>query len=215
MSLSEEYPPPIVLKRNEIKTFEFLYSNPFLNEQFPMLAYQAGLQYFHLKDRRHLNDAPISFETELDIIIEGQLRRLFIGVNIINRRVGRDQYKYDLVSYYLSICENNTPPSELLRKFHFDYNDPEQETDQPIPVFHTQYGGELSDYLKEKVLDEEKLEPWLSVPRLNHCPLTLALLLDIVFCEFPSEQTTRIAERNEWRCLIKENEELVVRCRIA
>ena len=211
MSLDAEYPPSVKLKQNELKTLRFLYTQPFVTKLFPELAGAAQTYYFNINTPKKLRSSSFNFEAELNILIERKLRRVIIGANVIDIEKTRNQYEYNLVSYSLSICARSKSPLRLLRKFHFDYTIPDQKTNQPVPIFHLQYGGKLSNYLLTLGLSDKRIHPWLSIPRLNHHPITLALLLDIVFCEFRSEQTHRLVERDEWRKLIKENEELIVK----
>ena len=55
----------------------------------------------------------------------------------------------------------------------------------------------------------DKLDTWLSLPRLNFAPVNLAILLDIAFCEFKSDETNNIVEDSNWRALILKNEKLL------
>lgn len=210
MSLDAEYPPPFKLKKNELKTLKFLYTQTYITKHFPELASAAEIYYYNLRDLKKLKKSRFSFEAPLNVYIEGKIHRAYIGVNVLDTEVRRDQYIYNLVSYTLSVCTKGKSMIDLLRKFHFDYSADNDNTKQPQPIFHLQYGGKLSKYLVDQGLNDAALHAWLSVPRLNHHPLTLALLLDIVFCEFQSEDTHCIKEREEWRSLIKENEKLVV-----
>ena len=120
------------------------------------------------------------------------------------------KHNFSLVSYVLSICENNEPPFHLIRKFHFDYAIPNPKED-PKPVYHIQYGGELSPQLETLEIDVAEMQPWLSTPRIRFYPFNLALLLDMVFNEFRSDETVSIVERSEWRDFIKTNEEIVLK----
>lgn len=206
--MDEGYPNPKELKQIDLKTLEFLYTNSFINKQFSKLA--SAAQNYLLTINKPKQPTFI-FESELNLLIEGKIRRVIIGANVISAEEKKNRYKHDLVSYSLSICARNQYPFRLIRRFHFDYAVPEKKTRQPIPIFHLQYGGKLSTYLLELGVNDRKIDSWLSIPRLNHYPITLALLLDIIFCEFRSEQTHLIAERSEWRKLVKENEELVVK----
>jgi hypothetical protein len=58
---------------------------------------------------------------------------------------------------------------------------------------------------------DKKIQPWLSIPRMNFSPINLALLLDLIFVEFKSPITNNIVERREWRELIKANEDLMLK----
>lgn len=99
---------------------------------------------------------------------------------------------------------------ELIRKFHFDFAHPKNPTRQPVPIFHLQYGGKMTPYMKKAGLNDSKLDHWLSVPRLSFSPINLALLLDMTFCELRTVQTRKIVETQEWRTLIFSNEKFLL-----
>ena len=96
-----------------------------------------------------------------------------------------------------------------MRKFHFDYA-PKKALEDKKPIYHLQYGGKATPMMKELEVEDDQILPWLSSPRIISIPVNLALLLDMVFCEFSSEVTNGITERREWRDFIKYNEELIL-----
>src|SRR5205807_1177151 len=56
-----------------------------------------------------------------------------------------------------------------------------------------------------------QLNPWLSEPRLFCSPMSLALLVDMVFHEFPDEPSRKFRDTSEWKDLIRKQETLVLR----
>ncbi len=50
MSLDAEYPPPFKLKKNELKTLKFLYTQTYITKHFPELASAAEIYYYNLRD---------------------------------------------------------------------------------------------------------------------------------------------------------------------
>ena len=51
-------------------------------------------------------------------------------------------------TYSLSIAKQEKP-EELIRKVHFNHAHPSIKTDQPVPIFHLQYGGSMSTKMKD------------------------------------------------------------------
>lgn len=181
--------------KNEINTLGFLHKFPRINSSFNDLASKAQLFYYQYKGK---TDVTFQFECVLDVIVEYEQRKV-----IVEAIVTPD---YNLASYVLTIYQGKDNPLHLMRKFHFDFV-PNVGFEEMKPIYHLQYGGSATPKMKEQGVKDENILPWLSVPRLNYSPINLALLLDAVFCEFPSEVTTGITERNEWRNFIKMNEE--------
>lgn len=118
--------------------------------------------------------------------------------------------EFEIASYCLSICKNNSDPYELIRKFHFDYA-PGILNQSPKPIYHLQYGGKPTPKIKEMKLENDEIQPWLSSPRINSTPINLALVIDFLLCEFSSLETKKITEVTEWRNMIKSNEDQLLK----
>jgi len=208
MSISQGYPDPIDLKKNELKTLEFFYTDSLFSRFFPGLSYAAkNYVTFFGNNRKRIQAVSFSFEGDLDLSVEGKERKVFIGANLASRKQ-TNQWNHDMVSYSLCVCARNKTPLGLLRRFHFDYA---CLVGQPGPIYHFQYGGQLSPHQLSNGLTDRELHSWLSVPRLSHAPVSLALLLDMLFCEFVSVEAKKIVEHPQWRDLVRTNEELIVR----
>ncbi|MDF0717791.1 hypothetical protein PY092_16630 [Muricauda sp. 334s03] len=189
--------------RNEIKTLGFISNQSSFANSFSDLTSKAYISHSTLKGAvKKPKEISIDLECELELLVEQRRRRVFIGVNI--------SPNYSMASYMIAICESNGDSKDLIRKFHFDFAMPKKNED-PKPVYHIQYGGEQSPLLAKESISCEILKPKISSPRLVGYPTNLALLLDSVFCEFRSEITEKIIASDEWRNLIKENEDLLLK----
>jgi hypothetical protein len=198
-----QYPNYLDFIKNERKTLNFLANSTFIKKSFSELSDSAELSFYDLKIKDQiLRKHEFSFGCNFDIKIESNIRRIALEALILPN--------FSLVSYVLSICENNEAPLRVIRKFHFDYAIPNIH-EEPKPVYHIQYGGETSPQILALNIDIAELQPWLSTPRIRFYPINLALLLDMVFNEFRSDETVGIVERSEWRDFIKSNEEIILK----
>ena len=103
------------------------------------------------------------------------------------------------VSHFLCVAQD-APSGEtkrILRKYHFDYADPAGKRRRPHPVFHLQYPGSLPPGLASE-LDDGHMDGWLDEPRVFYGPMSLALVLQMAFWEFPDEYTDRIRKDGYW-----------------
>ncbi|MFD0998183.1 hypothetical protein ACFQ21_02655 [Ohtaekwangia kribbensis] len=205
MSIHSDHPKYPQFFRNELRTLNVIASNTFLVNKFRNLTTIADRLYHAYKGYKdkELLIRDFKFHVDFDIEIEKQQRRIVIEAGI--------RSQYSMASYVLSICEKNTPPYSIIRKFHFDYALPVAGDSRPKPVYHLQYGGEQSPQLAALGIDVGHLHPWLSLPRINYAPMNLALLLDMVFCEFRTADTVHIIEDSKWREHIKLNEDFLLR----
>lgn len=194
----------------EFNTLKFLKNNSFLHKVgLSSLAIDAysyhSAHYKRFKERKNIG---FDFESTFDIKIGGKVDSA-VYVGAIFRL--NDSCEFQDISYYVAICEKKNPKPRLLRKYHFDYAPPGAAHRQPHPVFHLQYGGELTPKLKSKSIDDKDLYPWLSEPRLCYFPMSLALLINLILKEFPNEKNGKLVESSEWRGLIRKNEELILK----
>lgn len=108
-------------------------------------------------------------------------------------QINNDEFEF--LSYVLTVAEENktSKTKTLLRKYHYDYECKEKEK----PAFHLQYGGQpLPSH--DNYDGTTELAPWLSEPRLFYTPMSLALLLEQAFLEFPDESTLRVQKDSFW-----------------
>ena len=201
MTVDEKQIVPSDFINNEVKTLGFIQNQATLASNFPMLCAEASTTYDILRGRSH--NTKFSFGCELALQIEGSSRTVFVEGLIENN--------YSPATYALSICDSKESGKSVIRKFHFDYDPNAKDSIDKKPLYHLQYGGKTTPRLERAGLSSEHLQDWLSVPRIPHFPINLALLLDFIFNEFPSEETKKVSEQSEWRDLIKKNEELLLK----
>ena len=198
-----QYPNYLEFIKNEQKTLSFLKTTPFIKKAFNTLSGNAEISLYNLpKKDKDLRRTELNFGSNFNIVVEKKVRRIAVEALV--------KPQFNVVTYVLSICENDIKPYNLVRKFHFDYAIPREGQD-PKPVYHIQYGGKESPQILEMEVDVNFLHPWLSSPRINFYPINLALLLDLIFNEFESEETVGIVRRSEWRDIIKTNEDLILK----
>ncbi len=205
MSIHLKHPTYLEFIKRERDTLSFLEKNLTVNKLFPSLSNDARNAYYNYAPLRpaDLRKRGFEFNTSFDILVERAERRVVLESIVAPDFSG-------IVSYVLSICENTAEPYNLLRKFHFDFALPIANDPWPKPVYHLQYGGEQSPGLTLLNLEANVLHSWLSSPRLTFTPINLALLLDLVFNEFRSESACKLTESDEWRQLIKANEDCLL-----
>jgi len=199
MRIDSGYPSPKKLRENELATLRYIKDNDFFWSYYATFAGDANRSFSKFQKAPSL-----CFASSLEICLDrkpGKMGVAHIGSDIITK-----DGRYEQVSYSLAICSKDN--KRLLRKYHFDYALPEKESRRPHPVFHLQYAGGLFGDLKDREIEHEHLDFWLSEPRLFFLPLSLALLINILFKEFPDKEgiNRAIIERSEWRELIRENE---------
>lgn len=200
MGILDIRPDDNSFKLNELKTCEYLANYGLLRQDFPSL--DADINAFFQKYRgiKDYTDISLKLHSSFKMKVEKHDHQIIIGANIEGTN--------SINSYFFAICDKDN--RELIRKFHFDYQPPSIRTKQKVPVFHLQYGGKSSPEITELQLSDHKLDKWLSLPRLSYSPMNLALLLDILFCEFRMAETDKIVESPEWRTLILDNEKFLV-----
>jgi hypothetical protein len=110
--------------------------------------------------------------------------------------------EFSFFSYVLCVCKNNV----VLRKYHYDF---ECNQGKDKPLFHLQYGGKPLPSLASYGGCED-LAPWLSEPRLFYTPMSLALILEQVFLEFPADVTTKIQKDNSWKGHVRESQKAIL-----
>ena len=120
---------------------------------------------------------------------------------------------YNSVSYYLAVCQMHNERLRLLRKYHFDYapsNHPKKEAHHP--VFHLQYAGKPTDkMLTEGVKCIRTTHPGLSIPRIPCSPMSLCLLVNLIFNEFKNNDLNKASGESSWEKLLLKNEMKLVR----
>jgi hypothetical protein len=199
MSLNDIFPQPDKFLPQEIYTLNRIKNNPVFEKLFKALATDAK-DYLERNDKliKAKSLKEIDFMTKIESIdVDGQCGAAYIGA-IIKTRNNR----YEHFSYDVAICNNK----KIMRKFHFDYTPANIKKRAPHPIFHLQYPGELSSNLLALGLEHNHLDSSLSEPRMPFTPMSLALVINLIFKEFQNERTNQIIEDKTWRELIKTNE---------
>jgi hypothetical protein len=192
-------------KKNEISTIQRIFTHGFFETSYPDLNNAISSTYSKYKafeNKSSRQNFDFFFVSDFDIEIEGHIHRIIIHAEV--------QGNYDFMSYSLGIADKNDE-TELIRRFHFDYDHNKVRQNQKAFISHLQYGGISGQGFTGVNYSSAKIEPKLSVPRLNFPPINLALLLDVVLCEFQNDTTKKISEIPEWRSLIFNNEEFVLK----
>jgi len=198
MTIDQNYPKFPDFTHNELQSLQFIQTRGLLIK-YPELASAIDLSFYKLRNDLKTNpQTDFIFHCNFEMTVEKHSHRVIIGANVTTG--------YSLCSYFLAIVGKEEDEDKLIRKFHFDFALPSIGTRQRVPIFHLQYGGALSPQIVDSGLTGVKLDEWLSVPRLTYSPINLALLLDILFCEFKTEETNKLIEGDLWRELIYKNE---------
>lgn len=136
--------------------------------------------------------------------------RLFVGADVWREENGKSIAN---TSYCICLVEGTYEPSRVLRKFHFDYVTARPDRRQPHPRFHLQYCGGFPPAMRTFGIHEELMAPLLpdvDGPRIFFRPMSLALLMNIAFHEFPGEEVDEIRKRGEWQNIVRENERQIL-----
>jgi hypothetical protein len=218
------YPAAKSLIESEISVLDFLRNDPYIKENHYEFAdaatkyyarskgsYAAGFEFFSYFNIWHRP----AHRGRLKIARRGMpppnLR--LVVASLIKLHKGTFQN----VSYCLVVCRLGSKGFPILRKFHFDITFASGGTkrqSQAHPSCHLQYCGEMLPAMAEMgVLQTQlnQLNPWLSEPRVFYSPMSLALLVDMAFHEFPDERSRKFRERPEWKDLIRKQEALVLK----
>lgn len=202
--INNEFPSPSEFIENEIKTLEYLKNDKTIYENYLDLYNDARNSYFKYKDFRKINS--FNFESNLELIFQNDVRSIHVGSLIqLNNKTS-----FDNITYYFALCGHENNPNHILRKFHFDYTIPSNYRRTPHPIFHLQFCGTLSQNLENKGFIDRHFHPELSEPRIFFTPMTLALLLNMIFKEFNDEYIDNFRNTLEWRNIVKQNEDLIM-----
>jgi hypothetical protein len=188
-------------KQNEIKTLEYIDSRGFFYSDFADLATAINVTYNKYRGIKK-EKFDFYFVSDFEIEIESSNYRI-----VVHAELSGD---YEFTTYSIGICGDNNS-NELIRRFHFDYDHNNLRKKQKAFISHLQYGGKSGIGFSGTQYNTNNIEDWLSEPRLNFPPVNLALLLDIIFCEFPNDKTNKITENPDWRSLILNNEEFILK----
>lgn len=222
MELSHFYPTPHDLIQNELRVLDYLWRNTYIAEEHSDFSRDAKIHYFRYRDLRD----GFEFASYLDVshtqlptakrrsIQRRRQPNLRLIVAAIIEQVTASAYGN--ISYVLAVCRLRSKHPSLLRKFHFDVTATDAITTprrQQHPMCHLQYCGGMIPLMKSMGLRDEQLRQMhenLSEPRVFFWPMSLALLVDMAFHEFPDPRSESFRASNEWRGIIRENENLLL-----
>lgn len=168
-----------------------------------VLAHSAGEVQRCLYQKDH---ECFRFSIHWDVEHCGRLCRIFLGAEIHKKTYG-PTVKH--ASHCICIMEGRDLPERILRKFHFDYVTERPDRRLPHPRFHLQYCGGLPPGLEKLGVTKDLITPLLPEvdgPRIFFRPVTLGLLMNMAFHEFPCSDTDEIKKRGEWQNLVRDNE---------
>lgn len=223
MELKEFYPDPSDLVKSEIRVLDYVRNQPYIKEVQPEFA-RAAAQYH---EQNRTNNARFEFSSSLDVwhaAMSGKSwtdprnvkRRPNLRI-VIATRIERLGHKaYGNITYCLAICRvRSRGKYTILRKFHFDIacDGASGNRLQEHPRSHLQCCGEMLPHMYQigcRQTQLEQLHPWLSEPRIFCAPMSLGLLLDMAFREFPDLRSSRFLQDPVWRGLIHDQQELVL-----
>ncbi len=210
MKISEDHLTYVDFFNNEIKTLSFIQGNSQITSFFPAFSNAATIGYNLYKNRKppknkrkRTTQYSFNFCGHLNLDIQGKKKKIIVEVMV--------KPEFSECTYQVIILDDFYNPPTIIRKFHFDFAPNVNPVDKQ-PIYHLQYGGSATPEMTKLAIDDSNVFPWLSLPRINIVPTNLALLLDLIFCEFKSEKTNKISETPEWRGLIKNNEDLLIKC---
>jgi len=200
MRIFDKHPSFELFVHNEIDTLEYISTHSLLSYFGDLTSVIETYASKYISRRKQGQTKSFNFYGPVFIEIEKHIQKVVIGANV--------GHGFEECSYSLTILDKENE-KKIIRKFHFDYALASIKTNQQVPSYHLQYGGKISSQMKQDELDDSKLDKWLSVPRLNFHPINLALLLDLMLCEFKTTESDKISQTSEWRALILKNEKLI------
>ena len=156
------------------------------------------------------NQYSFAFSTYWDVDYMNEDCRIFLGA-LVEKITNQNKISY--MSYYVCIVEGREKPIKILRKFHFDYVTEAGYKRQPHPRFHLQYGGRLPSGMSGGGVTNEHMDrllPKVDQPRLFFTPVTIGLLMNVLFYEFPTEDTNYIKKERVWLNIIRDNERKIL-----
>ena len=207
MTLADLYPEPDSLIKNECDTLRYLMNEPILNGYHPQFA-QAARNLFY-QTRKRLTH--FEFESFFNVCHQSKDDLIVVVCGKVEPS-GRKKYKH--ITYCMTVCRQQPNASGILRKLHFDVTSGEPlRRMQGHPICHLQYCGSFLPFLSTLGYAKQQMEPmhpWLSEPRIPYWPMSLALIVDLAFREFPSEAGSKFREKSEWQSIIRKNEALLL-----
>jgi hypothetical protein len=197
------YPTPTQLKSLERKTLQSIQKMGCLKKSFGTLVLAANQNCTNLDPKR----GGLDFSTSFEVHTAQERRRVDIGalINVDEKNC------YEAVSYFFAIGKDCQAQGHILRKLHFDFENPTRRNPKEIkPSMHIQVGGKLTPSMARAGYTNQHLEnhfPWFEKPRIPSIPFSIALLLDWLFLEFcDTPEINEVIQAGEWRNLVRDVE---------
>lgn len=218
MALSDFYPTPRDLIANEVKVLDRLMDDPYIVREHQKFAIDARKYRDRYKDLR----GGFEFISYFDIY-HSQVRKRGKAIRgreqanlrlLVASTIQRKGATYGNISYCLAVCGLRSGNTSIMRKFHFDVTANSQPGRQQHPVCHLQYGGGMISLMAEAGLRQSQVKQvhiGLDEPRIFFWPMSLALLIDMTLHEFPDDSSKKFRATPEWRGIVRENENLILR----
>lgn len=214
IQLTDFYPQPSDLIKNEIETVKFFSQNTFIQSHVAFYNEAKRVYAQHGQGSRGF-----SFASYFDLFHAGMPGNWCRSQETSNVRLivaalieQKQDLSYGNISYALGVCRLRSKRSSILRKFHFDVATSLSRR-QPHPICHIQYCGEMLNIMSNLGYRDEQLQQLhtkVREPRVFFHPMSLALLVDMALREFPDEMVHKnILRSPEWRNLIRRNEDLM------
>lgn len=212
MKIAAVLPLPGDLIRNEIATLEAMGNSNSLFQVQGRLASAAYSRHQYYMNRE-LSMSKFEFSSWIEFCDSPIAKKASVEC-FISADSGEHR-RYDILTYSFGLFRfNRNGGNHLIKKFHIDFTCSPNTGRPPLhPIFHLQSPGKLSPMLKDQGIKDDHLEPSLSEPRLHCGPTTLILLIDFLLREFGGDRLsplTKLTRKNEWRRLIRKNEDLVL-----
>jgi hypothetical protein len=224
MELSDFYPSPDDLIKNELRALEHLSTSTYIareHSQFfddakkchKQYRYcQTGFKFASTLDVAHA-EMPKAKKRSGTRWREAPNLKLLVAALIEKK----NKSTYRNISYALAVFRIRSKGLSIVRKFHFDITcegDSTSARRQQHPMCHLQYCGGMLPLMTEigvRKTQLQNLQMKLSEPRIFYWPMSLALLTDMALHEFSFARSASFRETPEWQSIIRDNETLLLR----
>jgi len=217
MLVTDIYPSPDDLFALELRVLDFLRDEPFIAKNYPYLVNDLN-KFIGINKSSH---SGFHFFSHVDVChrqlpIKRNGSRVYSNLSlIIGVDIRQDEHgNYSNISYCLGVVRTlQRNRRAIWRKFHFDLTVPGAQRRQAHPISHLQYGGELNHSWRELGFRDSQTKDFqsqLSEPRVQFCPMSLALIFDLIFREFPDQETVEFRSSREWIQIVRNHEDAVL-----